>query len=139
MIKNTIYCVKPLEVFLGNNESCMMTAFSGAFNKPVFHGNTFLLKIGEEKSKNRYLYVGGDMVCSFLTNDKLYKYISNMSNNLIPYSIVIGKENIFFQLQNSSLLKEEILKILNRWKEMKISLICWITMIQIVKKPRLKN
>ena len=34
--KNTIYCVKPLEIFLGKSESCMMTAFSGFFNKPVF-------------------------------------------------------------------------------------------------------
>ena len=50
--KNTIYRVKPLEIFLGKSESCMMTAFSGAFNKPVFDGNTILLKIGEEKNKH---------------------------------------------------------------------------------------
>ena len=36
------------------------------------------------------------MVCSFLTNDKIYKYISNMGNNLTPYSIAIGSENIFY-------------------------------------------
>ena len=35
------------------------------------------------------------MVCSFLTNDKIYKYISNMGNNLVPYSIAVGEENIF--------------------------------------------
>ena len=34
------------------------------------------------------------MVCSFLTNDRIYKYISNMGNNLTPYSIAIGFENI---------------------------------------------
>ena len=36
------------------------------------------------------------MVCSFLTNDKFYKYISNMGNNLTPYSIAIGWENIYY-------------------------------------------
>ena len=92
--KKTIYCVKPLEMFLGKSESCLMTAMSGAFDKPVFDGNTILLKIGEENNKQRYLYFGGDMVCSFLTNDKIYKYISNMGYNLVPYSIAIGEENI---------------------------------------------
>ena len=36
------------------------------------------------------------MVCSFLTNDNIFEYISNMGNNLIPYSIAIGDENIYF-------------------------------------------
>ena len=36
------------------------------------------------------------MVCSFLTNDKIYKYISNMGNNLTPYSIAKGYENIYY-------------------------------------------
>ena len=84
-----------MEIFLGKSESCV-TAFSGAFNKPVFHGNTILLKKGQENDKHRYLYIGGDMVCSFLTNDKIYKHISNMGNNLVPYSIAIGEENIYF-------------------------------------------
>ena len=66
----TLYCVKPLEIFLGKSVSCIMTAYSGAFNKPVFDGNTISLKISEENNRNRYLNIGGDMVCSFLTNDK---------------------------------------------------------------------
>ena len=32
-----------------------MTAFSGAFNKPVFDGNTILLEVSEGNDKNRYL------------------------------------------------------------------------------------
>ena len=40
--KNTIYCVKPLKIFLGKSESRMMMAYSGAFNKPVIDGNTIL-------------------------------------------------------------------------------------------------
>ena len=42
--KNTIYCVKPLEIFLGKSESCMMTAFSGVFDQPVFDGIQVYLK-----------------------------------------------------------------------------------------------
>ena len=94
--KKTINCVKPLEILLGKSEYCMMTAFSGAFNKPVIDGNTILLEKSEKNNKNRCLYVGGDMVCSILTNDKLYKYISNVGNTLIPYSIDIGEKNSYF-------------------------------------------
>ena len=71
--KKIIYEVHPMEIFLGKSECCMMTAYSGAFDKKCFVGNTILLKIGEENSMHRYVYIGGDMICSFLTNDKLYK------------------------------------------------------------------
>ena len=36
------------------------------------------------------------MICSFLTTDKIYKYISNMGINLTPCSIAIGWENIYY-------------------------------------------
>ena len=108
--ENTIYCVKPLEIFLGKSESCLLTAISGAFDKPVFDGNTILLKISEENIKHRYLYIEGDMVCSFLTNDKLYNYTSNMGNNLTPYSIAIGEENIYFLTPDFESIKRENIK-----------------------------
>ena len=73
-----------------------MTELSGAEDKEVFDGNTILLQIGIENNKYRYVYIGGDMVYSFLTNDRIYKYISNMGNKLSPYSIAIGFENIFY-------------------------------------------
>ena len=78
--KNIIYEVNPMETFIGKSEDCEMTEFSGARDKEVFNGNTILLKVSEENNRYRYVYIGGDMVCSFLTNDKIYKYISNMGN-----------------------------------------------------------
>ena len=105
--KNTIDCVKPLKIFLGNGELCLMTSLSGAFNKPLFDGNTSLLEISEENDKHRYLYSGGDMVCSFLTKDKIYKYISNMGNNLVPYGMAIGEENIYFLTPDIEFTKRE--------------------------------
>ena len=98
---------------MGKSESCLKSAMSGAFDKPVFDGKTALLEKSEENKKHRYIYIGGDMVCSFLTNDKTYKNISNMGNNLTPYSKAKGEENLFFQRQISSLLKEKKLKISN--------------------------
>ena len=89
-----------------------MTACSGAFNKPVFDGNTILLEISEENIKNRYLYIGGDMVCSFLTKDKIYNYISKMGNNLTPYSIAIGEEDILFLNPNFKFGKRGNIKII---------------------------
>ena len=71
-----------------------MTLMSGAFEKSVFDGNTILLKISEENDRHRYVYIGGKKICSFLTNDIIYNYISNMGSNLTPYSIAIGEEYI---------------------------------------------
>ena len=67
--ENNIYCVKHSETFLGKSEVCGMTLMSKASNKSVFDGTTFLLKITEENDKHRCLYVGGDIMCSFLTNN----------------------------------------------------------------------
>ena len=93
---NIIYEVNPMETFVGKSENCKMTEFSGARNREVFDGNTILLKVSEENDRHRYVYIGGDKVCSFLTDDKIYKYISNMGNNLSPFSIAIGWENVYY-------------------------------------------
>ena len=105
--KKIIYEVNPMETFIGKSEDCNMTEFSGARDKEVFNGNTILLKISEENNKHRYLYIGGDKICSFLTNDKIYKYISNMGNNLTPYSIAIGSENIYYLTPYFRFIKKE--------------------------------
>ena len=94
--EKSIHCVKPLETFLSESEVCDMTLMSGAFDKSVFDGNTFLLKTSEECGRHRYVYYGGFMICSFLTNDYIYRHISFMEYNLTPYSIAIGEENIYF-------------------------------------------
>ena len=94
--KNIIYEVNPMKTFIGKSQLCNMTEFYGAEDGEVFNGNTVLLNIGKEKNKHRYVYIGGDQVCSFLTNDKIYKYISNMRNKLCPYSIAISYENIYY-------------------------------------------
>ena len=53
-------------------------------------------KGNNKNNKHRYVFIGGDLICSFLTIDKIYKYISNMGINLTSYSIEIGWENIYF-------------------------------------------
>ena len=93
--KNIIYEVNPMKSFIGKSQLCDMTEFSGAEDKKIFDGNTILLEIARENDIYKYVYIGGDKVCSFLTN-KIYKYISNMGNNLCPYSIAFGWENIYY-------------------------------------------
>ena len=105
--KNIIYEANPIETFIGKSQLCDITEFSGAEDKAVFNGNTILVQIGIENNKYRYAYIGGDMVCSFLTNDRIYKYISNMGNNLTPYSIAIGWENIYFLTPYFRVIKKE--------------------------------
>ena len=96
-----------METFLGKNQLCNMTGFSGGKNKEVFNGNIILLKIGEENNKHWFVYIGGDMICSFLTDDKIYKYVSNMGNNLTPYSIAIGMENMYYLTPYFKIIKKE--------------------------------
>ena len=105
--ENIVYCVKPMRTFLGNSQVCNMTMFFGALNKSVFDGNTFLLKIIEENGKHRYVYIGGDMVCSFMTSDKIYEYLSNMGNNLCPYSLATGEENYYLLAPNFKFIKKD--------------------------------
>ena len=105
--ENIIYTVNPMETFLGKSQSCSMTALSGAFGKGYFDGNTILLKVGIENGKNKYVYVGGDTVCSFMTSDNIYEYVSNMGNNLCPYSFAKGKENYYLLAPNFSFIKKD--------------------------------
>ena len=105
--ENIIYTVNPMETFLGKSQSCTMTALSGAFDKSCFDGNTILLKVDIENGKNKYVYIGGDMVCSFMTSDNIYEYVSNMGNNLSPYSFATGEENYYLLAPNFSFIKKD--------------------------------
>ena len=96
----TLYSVKPMRIFSGKSQVCNMILFSGAFDKKVFDGNTILLKISEENIKHKFVYIGGDMVCSFMTSDNIYENISNMGNNLSPYSVATGEENHYLMAPN---------------------------------------
>ena len=96
-----------MKSFFGKSQLCNMTEFSGAEDRKVFDGNTILLEIARENDKYKYVYLGGDKVCSFLTNDKIYKYISNMGNNLTPYSLAIGYENIYYLSPYFKYIKKE--------------------------------
>ena len=95
-----------MKSFLGKSQRCNMTALSGAFDKSCFDGNTILPKVAIENGKNKYVYIGGDMVCSFLTSDNIYEYVSNMANNLTPYSIATGEENYYLLTPNFSFIKK---------------------------------
>ena len=45
------------------------------------------------------------MVCSFLTNDKIYEHVSNMGNNLSPYSVATSLENYCLLAPNFSFIR----------------------------------
>ena len=75
--------------------------------KKVFDGNTILLKISEGNKKHKYVYIGGDMVCSYRTSDNRYDYISNMGNNLYPYSVATGGENCYLLAPNFIFIKKD--------------------------------
>ena len=105
--KNIIHSINPMKSILGKSQRCTMTALSGAFDEGCFDGNTILLKVGIENGKNKYVYIGGDMICSFSTSDNIYEYVSNMANNLTPYSIATGEENYYLLTPNFSFIKKD--------------------------------
>ena len=105
--ENIIYTVNPMDIFLGKSQSCTTTALSGVFDKACFDGNTILLKVGIENGKNKYVYIGGDMVCCFMTSDNIYEYVSNMGNNLSPYSVAIDEENYYLLTPNFNFFKKD--------------------------------
>ena len=74
-----------------------------------FDGNTILLNISEENDKHRWLYISGDKVFSFLTKGHIYKYISKMGKNLIPYSNSTGGEYIYFLTPHFKFIKREMI------------------------------
>ena len=96
-----------MRTILAKSQVCNMTMFSGAFDKKVFDGNTILLKISEENEKHNYVYIGGDMVCSFMTSDNIYEHISNMGNNLCPFSVGIGEENYYLLARNFIYIRKD--------------------------------
>ena len=103
--ENNILYIRLLQTFLGKSKECDMTLLSGALEKSVFDENTILFEIGEEWGRHRFTYIGGNLVCSFLTNDDIYDYISNMGNNLTLYIMAIGEENIYFLTPHFKFIK----------------------------------
>ena len=47
------------------------------------------------------------MVCSFMTSDNIYKYVSNMGINLSPYSVATGSKNYYLLAPNFSFIKKD--------------------------------
>ena len=67
----------------------------------------FYLKKNEEIEKHKYVYIGGDMVCSFMTSDNIYECISNIGNNLCPYNVATGEENYYLLAPNFKFIKKD--------------------------------
>jgi len=64
-------------------------------------GNTILLQL----TKNRYVFIEGS-VYEFSTNDEIVKYFSLIGNNDVPYPVALGKENVYFMLDNQYIPKK---------------------------------
>ena len=47
------------------------------------------------------------MVCSFMTSDNIYEYISNMGNNVYPYIVATGEEIYYLLAPNSKFIKKD--------------------------------
>ena len=104
--ENSFYHVKPLRIILGKSQVYNMNMFSGGLNKPAFDGNAILLEKIEENGMHENVCIGGDMVSSFMTSDKLYEYISKMGNTLCPYTVATSEENYYLTAPNLNFIRK---------------------------------
>ena len=52
------------------------------------------------------MYILVEIWYVFLTSDNIYEYVSNMGNNLTPYSIAAGEKNYYLLTPNFSFIKK---------------------------------
>ena len=95
---------------------CNRLSRVGALDKSVFNDYTISPKIGKENDKNTYVYVGANKIYSLITNDHILYYISDMGNNLIPYSIAVGEENVYFVSLHCKFTKRVIIRDVDKLK-----------------------
>ena len=101
---------KLTELFYGKSDLTNMLIKLGSLDYSVFNGKTILLKISEENNKNRYLYIDGDKIYSFINNDLILTKVANMGNNMIPYSTAVGEENVYFLSPHCNYTKRVIVR-----------------------------
>ena len=57
--------------------------------------------------ENKNMYILVVIWCSFMTSDNIYEYISNMGNNLSPYSVTTGEEKYYLLAPNFKFIKKD--------------------------------
>lgn len=89
-------------LLIGTSPQTIYTTFSGGYG-PRFDGNSILLHI----ENNDYVFIG-DCIYRFKTpkDDVIEKYYSTVGNSWVPYPIAIGKKNIYFMLDLTSVSNE---------------------------------
>ena len=103
-----------LNIFIGKSHLNDMTEFSGARDDSIWDGNSILLELeaiedevsinqqaNEEQpqksvSTSTYIIIGNRGVYSFQTEDKIFKFTSNVGNNQVPYAVAYGERNIYY-------------------------------------------
>ena len=86
-----ILTFKPNVVFIGKSKVCDLTENCGT-DDSSFEDNTVLLEFENRKQLN----ISGSEFFKFETDDKIIDYISVMSNNMIPYTNIIGKTYTYY-------------------------------------------
>ena len=57
--------------------------------------------------ENINMYTSVVIWCAFMTSDNIYEYISNMGNNLSPYSVATGEQNYYLLTPNFKFIKKD--------------------------------
>ena len=65
-------------------------------------GNSIVLHLGN----NKYIHIGTN-VYAFEMEDEVDKYFSLIGNNDVPYPVLLGKENVYFMLDNKYVPRSE--------------------------------
>ena len=80
------------KIFIGKN-SGKSKSLNIKDNIKYSIGNSILLKL----NNNKYVFIG-ETIYEFSTNDEIVKFYSLIGNNDVPYPIALGKENVYFMI-----------------------------------------
>ena len=96
---------EPKHIFIGKSKVCERAEFSGAANiiNSDFEGITLLLEVEDRN----YVYTSGLEITEFETSDKVIDCIDLMSNNMIPYAIILGEKYTYFLYHRYKLIEND--------------------------------
>jgi hypothetical protein len=94
------------KVFMGNSPLCKMTEYSGGFGEE-YDGNSVILHMDHDT----YIYVGSS-IFSFVSYNKIKKYVSPVGNSAVPYPYAIDKYNYYYLM-----LEDIVMKIPTQYKD----------------------
>ena len=88
-----------IKIWIGESPHTEMTDYSDGYGEK-FIGNSILIEI-----QNDYYIFIGDTIYSFIAENKIIKYVSEVGNNDVPYPYAVDSNNQYYLMIEGVILK----------------------------------